>query len=1731
MFSTMSTFDDRQVIFELGLRQGTMSLTSIPSFIKDQNNENFPQRGYSTSSQQLPTAKSSTSLIGNTMGNTTKGTPNEPSAPSTPIPKPATAPNTNPNSTSKNNKNAQPTSSGAYVEQMAIAITTEKCVSQILFDRILDSKSNRKRLDIKQLVEPWLNFVQQHVKQTATSMQNKPPNWDYNEYRINPNLPEIPRCIDLVANLDHFRFRSWLSEKCVCIYTLEKISSHVNIPKNSYYTASIEAGKKKHKLDFIVYKAPQPHRRMAKNIDQYIPHNPHVASINSQTFPSVLLKIVTKKESDTSPVRNPSRNDGLYEKYSSFEIGSVADEDELFEKSEKVTVVATIALSNMKANVSEKMFGSLVHLYGRLSNETSTVIKVYEEITNSVSKIRNNFIGKHSPEHTVLTKPFSGSGYFPQTTIQIRLAFEGLDANIKLTDTPHVKAVAKSGPLNLQIVYTPEYLPVRTDKIAIELHSADYLSFEVWDDIEQYNNNDEVKIDDIDVFEEEIRRMDSADSESDGSNSSWDGDEMDENDDNEDEEAEEAVSPTIRRKHTNTLTLSVQNSNKEKSKSKHVKGKLQQTFSGTRIVINDNQLYQGNKSKRRKNGKKKNKRKKNKQKRGDSSFSSPDVEIEEQKRPVLPLHARSNVQIVAFVQRVRNQWHVSQDVHLKETQIQMTPSVINVSQMIMYKYQEEFKTTVTTNNNVIQEIDGIKRLVLSRIPTMNNMASTNAVNSGSQNGIIPDHATEYMSTIPDHDTEFASHMSYTNTMTKASVVSVTSSQKLHDKNIMNQNNNNNNNGNVNTATLESGYVYNKTDQLSVPALSPNAVQTGHYFPSSAQSPAPLHSNMSNHSEKKDKRKKVHLQQQMDATEAMDVAHIYLTSMVSVKNFLCVAVMGPNNMDRPLLSNPNARELNGGEQCQFISIYCQEAQSGIKSNDLYSDAKMIKLSIDIRASNVIAGLDEKINVEDLWKIERYEHFERLFSNRWRFIEFNARNEFKHTLKKSIWQNQQMNRANSQDTPKYFVKSNIVVADVKSVIQPNILQLIMNITETYPNRSEHFQFESKFGMDSLHHGPRITEFVGDKANNSLESNILNGNKKQISPHWDLDMNFEWRGGKLELETPNKNQSKPSPNTVLSLPYIKLFSSILFSAEQIESDTFLLINFDKISLDMHFLQFVGATIECVNIATERHNFNHRSSENDNHDEITATSSNRVSNHTLCVSIANLNTTLSCQPIYDKLECVFNVNDPISICWCHTTLDQDNNSNNNNDISQAPYTDILTIAIPKVSMKILQKFHTITHVRFDLDIQRSQGHNLRSDGLPIITTLISLEKVVIQTSALGIITTNLFLQCMQKQLSQVSSSNFKPSQSDPQSPSQDQFQQRKKPATYFLFSIKDKIRFVCDLKELPLINTHVKAGLDQFTFQYQDDGRLDNSCDHLIRGRLTCRGVIELSDRNRSGPSPYNKHSGKHQKMKQQQNYQHTSQHSAASMLGTIMNLASMTNQTEPGSSWKRKHGALMKKLEPLQGSFRMNDVMTISFLHHYNQNQRQYRKQYLQNPFESVKCGINRLQIKIPQTNILLKTLTLRKIIEVNTTSPLHLEIEDSPKIDDDDDDDNQFMVNIVLELEEGIVVRLAPHSIPYILSGYYTITEFMKREQNDIAAHLQQNNMNNKEKENGSITSGNHDTDTTTPNQSQTMSKSALNNLSLSESVFVCHILLLFLCIINHFFHDNIKSSYMLSCDIT
>ena len=151
--------------------------------------------------------------------------------------------------------------------------------------------------------------------------------------------------------------------------------------------------------------------------------------------------------------------------------------------------------------------------------------------------------------------------------------------------------------------------------------------------------------------------------------------------------------------------------------------------------------------------------------------------------------------------------------------------------------------------------------------------------------------------------------------------------------------------------------------------------------------------------------------------------------------------------------------------------------------------------------------------------------------------------------------------------------------------------------------------------------------------------------------------------------------------------------------------------------------------------------------------------------------------------------------------------------------------------------------------------------------------------------------------------------------------------------------------------------------------------------------------------------------------------------------------------------------------------------------------------------------------------LKTSTLRRIIEVNLNSAMTIEIEDSPNTNPKDDEQAVFAVHCCLELEEGITMRLAPHTAPYLLSAYYTVSEFMKREQSDIASHLASSiSHNNNEKV---IHTADHPLEdvpsNTIPSQTLTSGKSPGNpSLSESVSVFVCSLLFISLYYIPIYF---------------
>ena len=123
----------------------------------------------------------------------------------------------------------------------------------------------------------------------------------------------------------------------------------------------------------------------------------------------------------------------------------------------------------------------------------------------------------------------------------------------------------------------------------------------------------------------------------------------------------------------------------------------------------------------------------------------------------------------------------------------------------------------------------------------------------------------------------------------------------------------------------------------------------------------------------------------------------------------------------------------------------------------------------------------------------------------------------------------------------------------------------------------------------------------------------------------------------------------------------------------------------------------------------------------------------------------------------------------------------------------------------------------------------------------------------------------------------------------------------------------------------------------------------------------------------------------------------------------------------------------------------TFTASFLHHL---EGQEQRTMMANPFEVAKRGINRLQVQIPHYNVRLKTPSLRRILETNTSSLMHIAVEDTPQSNSTD----TFQVDVAVELEEGIVLKVAPHTTPYLLSAFYAISEFLKREEGEVSAHL-------------------------------------------------------------------------------
>lgn len=165
---------------------------------------------------------------------------------------------------------------------------------------------------------------------------------------------------------------------------------------------------------------------------------------------------------------------------------------------------------------------------------------------------------------------------------------------------------------------------------------------------------------------------------------------------------------------------------------------------------------------------------------------------------------------------------------------------------------------------------------------------------------------------------------------------------------------------------------------------------------------------------------------LEVSEALDVTHIYITSIVSVDNFLCIGIIG-HSQDRTLLSRlQNTSQSTANDGTHFVVLYCEHSDTGIKSNDIYSDAKSIKLNIDVSASNMIIAMDNHCNLHQIWKTKTHKQIEKTFGHRWKFVEFAARNEFRHVFRGPNSISAQSIAVDVEPVAKCFLKCNIVVA---------------------------------------------------------------------------------------------------------------------------------------------------------------------------------------------------------------------------------------------------------------------------------------------------------------------------------------------------------------------------------------------------------------------------------------------------------------------------------------------------------------------------------------------------------------------------------------------------------------------------------------------------------------------------------------------------------------------------------
>ena len=72
------------------------------------------------------------------------------------------------------------------------------------------------------------------------------------------------------------------------------------------------------------------------------------------------------------------------------DFASVVDDEDDPYVAEQSLIVATVALSHMSANVSEKMFGTMVSFYTKIMQEGDAAIQVYKYTMKSLKRLKDN---------------------------------------------------------------------------------------------------------------------------------------------------------------------------------------------------------------------------------------------------------------------------------------------------------------------------------------------------------------------------------------------------------------------------------------------------------------------------------------------------------------------------------------------------------------------------------------------------------------------------------------------------------------------------------------------------------------------------------------------------------------------------------------------------------------------------------------------------------------------------------------------------------------------------------------------------------------------------------------------------------------------------------------------------------------------------------------------------------------------------------------------------------------------------------------------------------------------------------------------------------------------------------------------------------------------------------------------------------------------------------------------